>query len=143
MTTFALLLITGLGLGALYFLIAAGLSLIWGLMRVLNFAHGAFFTVAAYAGWSASRLAAGSAPELQWLLGIAVAIVVGGVFAALTEVVLIRPLYARHVGQVLVTVGLALATISLVRGGFGSDPKTLQLPAWMTSTTTGLGAKLP
>ncbi len=50
MTTFALLLITGLGLGALYFLIAAGLSLIWGLMRVLNFAHGAFFTVAAYAG---------------------------------------------------------------------------------------------
>ena len=55
MTTIALLLITGLGLGALYFLIAAGLSLIWGLMRVLNFAHGAFFTVAAYAGWSAGR----------------------------------------------------------------------------------------
>ncbi len=54
---------------------------------------------------------------------------VGGVFATLTEVVLVRPLYARHVGQVLVTVGLALATISLVQGGFGSDPKTLQLPA--------------
>ena len=56
MTTVALLLITGLGLGALYFLIAAGLSLIWGLMRVLNFAHGAFFTVAAYGGWTAARL---------------------------------------------------------------------------------------
>jgi branched-chain amino acid transport system permease protein len=142
-TTIALLLITGLGLGALYFLIAAGLSLIWGLMRVLNFAHGAFFTVAAYAGWSAMRLASGASPEVQWLVAVIVAVVVGGVFATLTEVVLIRPLYARHVGQVLVTVGLALATISLVQGGFGSDPQRLQLPAWMTSTTTVVGANIP
>ena len=144
MTTFALLLITGLGLGALYFLIAAGLSLIWGLMRVLNFAHGAFFTVAAYAGWSvSSRLAAGASAEVQWIIAVVIAVIVGGVFATLTEVVLIRPLYARHVGQVLVTVGLALATISLVQGGFGSDPKTLQLPAWMTRTTTIVGANIP
>jgi branched-chain amino acid transport system permease protein len=142
-STFALLLITGLGLGALYFLIAAGLSLIWGLMRVLNFAHGAFFTVAAYAGWWASGLASGAPPGVQWMLAVVVAIVVGGVFATLTEVVLVRPLYARHVGQVLVTVGLALATISLVQGGFGSDPKTLQLPAWMTTTTTIVGANIP
>ncbi|HEV2738037.1 MAG TPA: branched-chain amino acid ABC transporter permease [Candidatus Elarobacter sp.] len=144
MTTFALLLITGLGLGALYFLIAAGLSLIWGLMRVLNFAHGAFFTVAAYAGWSvSSRLAGGASAEMQWIVAVVIAVIVGGVFATLTEVVLIRPLYARHVGQVLVTVGLALATISLVQGGFGSDPKTLQLPAWMTRTTTIVGANIP
>ena len=73
MTTFALLLITGLGLGALYFLIAAGLSLIWGLMRVLNFAHGAFFTVAAYAGWSAARLVGGASLEVQWLVAVIVA----------------------------------------------------------------------
>ena len=143
MTTFALLLITGLGLGALYFLIAAGLSLIWGLMRVLNFAHGAFFTVAAYAGWSASALEHGASPGVQWIVAVVVAIVVGGAFATLTEVVLIRPLYARHIGQVLVTVGLALATIALVQGGFGSDPKTLQLPGWMTATTTVLGANIP
>jgi branched-chain amino acid transport system permease protein len=142
-TTIALLLITGLGLGALYFLIAAGLSLIWGLMRVLNFAHGAFFTVAAYAGWSASRLVANAPPDVQWLAAVVVAVVVGGVFATLTEVLLIRPLYARHVGQVLVTVGLALATISLVQGGFGSDPQRLVLPVWMTSTTTVLGANIP
>jgi branched-chain amino acid transport system permease protein len=143
-TTFALLLITGLGLGALYFLIAAGLSLIWGLMRVLNFAHGAFFTVAAYAGWWAgTHFAGGASPGVRWIVAVAVAVVVGGVFATLTEVVLIRPLYARHVGQVLVTVGLALATISLVQGGFGSDPQRLTLPDWMTSTTAVLGANIP
>ena len=51
MSTFVLLTITGLGLGAMYFLIASGLSLIYGLMGVLNFAHGAFITVGAYAFW--------------------------------------------------------------------------------------------
>lgn len=143
MTTIALLLITGLGLGALYFLIAAGLSLIWGLMRVLNFAHGAFFTVAAYAGWSASNLFGGASTELRWAVAVVVAVVAGGVFAALTEVLLVRPLYARHVGQVLVTVGLALATIALVQGGFGSDPLPFVPPAWMTATTTVAGAAIP
>ena len=51
MSTVVLLAITGLGLGAMYFLIASGLSLIFGLMGVLNFAHGAFLTVGAYAMW--------------------------------------------------------------------------------------------
>ena len=48
MSTFLLLTITGFGLGAMYFLIASGLSLIYGLMGVLNFAHGAFITVGSY-----------------------------------------------------------------------------------------------
>lgn len=143
MSTIALLLITGLGLGALYFLIAAGLSLIWGLMRVLNFAHGAFFTVASYAGWSASQALVGLTPTASWLVSLAVGIVVGGVFATMTEVVLIRPLYVRHVGQVLVTVGLALAAIALVQGSYGNDPKQLALPAWMTGTTAFAGANVP
>ena len=48
MSTFLLILITGVGLGALYFLVASGLSLIYGLMGVLNFAHGAFLTIGAF-----------------------------------------------------------------------------------------------
>ena len=57
MDTFVLLTVTGLGLGAMYFLIASGLSLIYGLMGVLNFAHGAFLTVGAYGTWwSADKL---------------------------------------------------------------------------------------
>ena len=51
MDTFVLLTVTGLALGAMYFLIASGLSLIYGLMGVLNFAHGAFITVGTYATW--------------------------------------------------------------------------------------------
>ena len=53
MSTLILILVTGVGLGALYFLVASGLSLIYGLMHVLNFAHGAFLTAGAYAAWVA------------------------------------------------------------------------------------------
>ena len=55
MSTIVLLLITGLGLGALYFLVASGLSLIYGLMGVLNFAHGSFLTLGAFVGWETAR----------------------------------------------------------------------------------------
>ncbi|GAC1431056.1 MAG: branched-chain amino acid ABC transporter permease [Candidatus Velthaea sp.] len=138
-----MLAITGLGLGGLYFLIAAGLSLIWGLMRVLNFAHGAFFTVASYAAWASAQALPIPSPDLRFVCALLVGVVSGGVFAALSEVILVRPLYARHVGQVLVTVGLALATLALVQGAFGTDPIKLVLPAWMTATTTVLGASIP
>ena len=143
MSTIALLAITGLGLGALYFLVAAGLSLIWGLMRVLNFAHGAFFTVAAYAAWSATQVVRSSSPGTQWLVALIVAIVAGGIFATLTEIVLIRPLYARHIGQVLVTVGLALASIALIEATYGADPRQAVVPAWMGATTLVAGAAIP
>jgi branched-chain amino acid transport system permease protein len=135
-STIVLLLVTGLGLGALYFLIAAGLSLIWGLMRVLNFAHGAFFTVASYAGFFAAAAFPAASPWLQWVAGLLAGTLVGGVFAALTETLLIRPLYRRPVGQVLVTV-------ALVEGAFGSDPRAVALPDWMNATTTILGAAIP
>lgn len=142
MSDVVLLLITGLGLGALYFLIAAGLSLIWGLMRVLNFAHGAFFTVGAYAGWSASTALPSSAPWVAWVAGVVAAVAAGGLFATLTEVVLIRPLYARPVGQVLVTVGVALCAIALVEGVYGNDPRQVTLPGALTGTTAILGANI-
>jgi branched-chain amino acid transport system permease protein len=142
MSTIVLLLLTGLGLGALYFLVAAGLSLIWGLMRVLNFAHGAFFTVAAYAGFFVAG-AVGSTSWLGWFASVVAGTLAGGVFATATELVLIRPLYRRPVGQVLVTVGLALATLALVEGAFGADPRQVSLPAWMSATTSVLGAAIP
>jgi branched-chain amino acid transport system permease protein len=142
-STLILLLVTGLGLGALYFLVAAGLSLIWGLMRVLNFAHGAFFTVAGYTGYFVTLALAGASPWLAWFAALLAGGLVGGAFATLTEVGLIRPLYRRPVGQVLVTVGLALATLAIVEGSFGADPREVPLPAWMSATTTLLGAAIP
>ena len=142
MSTFVLLTITGLGLGAMYFLVASGLSLIYGLMGVLNFAHGAFITLGAYAAWWMTEQMGGSA-EVKLLVGGAFGLVFGALLGALVELVFIRPLYRRPVEQVLVTVGLALALGALVYGIWGADAKFYPLPDWMLDTTTILGANIP
>ncbi|MBA2463157.1 MAG: branched-chain amino acid ABC transporter permease [Actinobacteria bacterium] len=141
MSTFVLLTVTGLGLGAMYFLIASGLSLIYGLMGVLNFAHGAFLTVGAYAAWwTSTHVGGGMGPKL--LVGAAAGLAVGAVLAALVELVLIRPLYGRHIEQVLVTVGLALVLGALVQAIWGVDARPFPVPGWMIDTTTILGANI-
>ncbi len=144
MSTFVLLTITGLGLGAMYFLIASGLSLIYGLMGVLNFAHGAFLTVGAYATWwFQGKLDGIGSAGVSFVLASAIGLVVGGAVAALVEFALIRPLYQRHIEQVLVTVGLALAITALVQGIWGADARVYALPAWTIDTTEVLGAAIP
>lgn len=143
MSTFFLLTVTGLGLGALYFLIASGLSLIYGLMGVLNFAHGAFLTVGAYAAWFTESKLTGMSDLPRFLVGALAGLVVGAVFAALVELVLIRPLYQRHIEQVLVTVGLALAVTALVTAIWGNDARVVVVPQWTQEVTHVFGAAIP
>ncbi|MGA4507576.1 branched-chain amino acid ABC transporter permease [Propionibacteriaceae bacterium G1746] len=142
MSTVILLAITGIGLGALYFLVASGLSLTYGLMGVLNFAHGSFLTLGAFIGWEVSRrMADGTWGGL--LLALLVGALTGAVFAAITEFFFVRRLYNRHIEQVLVTVGIGLATVALFEGIWGTDPiHTTQVP-WLDETTTVLGARVP
>jgi branched-chain amino acid transport system permease protein len=144
MSTLLLLVATGLGLGALYFLVASGLSLIYGLMGVLNFAHGAFLSAGAYGTWWASQhLGAVSSEGLRFWVSVAFGVAAGAVLAALVELVLIRPLYRRHIEQVLVTVGLSLASVALLQGVWGSDPRPFPRPAWTGRTTSVAGASIP
>jgi branched-chain amino acid transport system permease protein len=145
MSTFVLLTITGLGLGAMYFLIASGLSLIYGLMGVLNFAHGAFLSVGAYASWWFSDRMAGTIESVlpRFLLASLFGLLVGGVLAVLVELVLIRPLYLRHIEQVLVTVGLSLALVALLQGIWGPTERIFEVPGWLYETTSVLGAEVP
>ncbi|SIT72655.1 branched-chain amino acid ABC transporter permease [Microbacterium sp. RU33B] len=142
MSTLVLTLITGVGLGALYFLVASGLSLIYGLMHVLNFAHGAFLTLSAFLGWTVAQ-SLGTDSWGSFLVSIAVGAGVGAIFATLTELVLIRPLYERHIEQVLVTVGLSFASVALFEGIWGTDAITIAGPTWLKQTTDVLGARIP
>ena len=144
MTTFLLLTITGLGLAGLYFLIASGLSLIYGLMDVLNFAHAAFLTIGAYTSWVVASAMTGSIPvTVVFLVAMAVGILVGTLSAVIMETALVRRLYGEHVGQILLTVGLLLAVTALTRAIFGSDPLTMVVPPWMNDVTVVFGAAVP
>lgn len=135
MSTFIAITVSGLALGAVYFLVASGLSLIYGLMDVLNFAHGVFLTLGGYAGWAVAAHLSQSSGAMFIVTALAAA-AAGAAVAALTELLLIRPLYGNPVGQILVTIGLDLALVGLLQGGFGSDSRSIAVPAWLTSVTT-------
>jgi branched-chain amino acid transport system permease protein len=134
MSTFIAITVSALALGAVYFLVASGLSLIYGLMDVLNFAHGVFLTLGAYAGWAV----AAHLPQQQGLTFLVTAVAAaaaGAAVATATELLLIRPLYGRPVSQILVTIGLDLALVGLLLGGFGSSSRSIPVPGWLTAVT--------
>lgn len=136
---------TGLSVGALYFLLASGLSLVFGLMHVLSFAHGAYLSVCAYAAWIILD-AWGTEGRTGWELVIAcvLATVVGGLIAFLTELLLLRPLYGRdNLDQLLVTLGLGFVIVAILRGIWGPEERQVSLPEWVKETTALGGANIP
>lgn len=146
MSTLIFITLTGLALAAMYFLLASGLSLIFGLMDVLNFAHGAFFTWGAYAAWwviSMKTPVGGNASTGIFLLAIVVAVVAGAALATGTEIVLLRRLYKRTIAQVLVTLGAGLALTELTAVIWKHDAKLFPQPRWMAATLTIAGARVP
>jgi branched-chain amino acid transport system permease protein len=135
-SAFLVITFSGVALGAIYFLAASGLSLIYGLMDILNFAHGLFMTLGAYAGWEvATHLPASLGPTALIALALVASVLGGALAAGLTEVLLIRPLYGRPVSQILVTIGLDLAVVGLLMGGFGSSALQIPVPIWLLEAT--------
>ncbi|WP_017570137.1 branched-chain amino acid ABC transporter permease [Nocardiopsis halotolerans] len=144
MSTVILLVVTGFGLGALYFLIASGLSLIFGLMDVLNFAHGAFLAIGAYGTWWAANFLPGAGPDgLGFLLAVTFGVAAGTLAATLVELCVIRPLYGRHREQILATVGLSLAVPALIQAVWGADPLTFPKPELVSGTVSLLDVHIP
>lgn len=143
MNTFILILATGIGSGALYFLVAVGLTLIYGIMGVLNFAHGTILTVGAFCGmWAATHIFDGTTTT-GYFLSMLAGGVGGGLFALLMEQLVIRRLYERHIDQALVTVGVALFVTAIMSGWFTNDIRLLPTPMWFTDTFQLGDAYLP
>ncbi|REK23878.1 MAG: branched-chain amino acid ABC transporter permease [Actinobacteria bacterium] len=143
MSSFVLFTISGLGLAGLYFLLASGLSLIFGLMSVLNLAHGAFFAAGGYAAWFVMDSFDGVSPGLRFVIAVIAASLVGAAAGALVERGLIRKLYGRHTEQILLTIGLGTAAVALMGGWFTYDPRLLEQPRWFVDTTEIAGANIP
>jgi branched-chain amino acid transport system permease protein len=118
--------LNGLSFGALLFLLASGFTLIFGLMRIVNLAHGAFYLLGGNVAISVAA-ATGS----YWL-GLVVAIVVTGLVGLLSERVLLRPVRNNELLEVLVTVGLAFVIADLSLWAFGGNPRSLGVPDFMT-----------
>jgi branched-chain amino acid transport system permease protein len=117
-------LLNGVQYGVTLFLLAAGLTLIFGIMGVINLAHGSLYMVGAYAGTLVA------AETGSFWLGLPAALVAAAATGFVIETVVIRRLYARdHLDQVLATFALILTFNQLVVLAFGRQPVFTQLPA--------------
>jgi len=115
--------LNGVGIGMIYFLLAAGLTLIFGLMRFVNFAHGAFYLVAAYLTFAVVQWTG----SIWWALLIAPVAVAA--LAVVIERVLLRHTYKMpHEAQILITFAIALLLQELVIMGFGPLGQNVPVP---------------
>jgi branched-subunit amino acid ABC-type transport system permease component len=127
-------ILNGVALGCLLFALAVGLSLVFGILNVLNLAHGSLFVAGAYAAW---RLA-DDGSVAGFFLAILLAAAIGGA-GGVALTVATRPLAGRgHLDQALLTLGIALVVTELVQSWFGRDPHGV-LPPLSGSVELGGG----
>ena len=128
-------LLNGLVYAMLLFLMAAGLSLIFGLMNVVSLAHGSFFMLGAFIGLAIYQLT-----NSFWLALVLAPIPVAFLGVA-TEMLFLRPLYRRgHMDQVLLTFGFTFVFFDIVQSIWGRSVRSLPAPAWLQGVTeTGVG----
>jgi len=122
--------LNGLSFGALLFLLASGLTLVFGLMRIVNLAHGAFYMLGGYIGVVIATLTG------NLLLAALAAVVAVGITALVVEVGLLRFLRGQELPEVLLTVGVSFVIADLCLAIFGGDPRTLPVSATITGSLT-------
>ncbi|MDE2334633.1 MAG: branched-chain amino acid ABC transporter permease [Rhodospirillales bacterium] len=126
MTLLAEQLLNGLQLGVMLFLMAAGLTLVFGIMGLINLAHGSFFMIGAFAAaWVANRTG-------SFLLALPAGLAASAASGVVVEIAVIRHLYARsHMDQVLATFGLIMFFDELMAILFGRTPLLASVPRFL------------
>ena len=134
-STWVTLTVAGLAMGMIIFIIASGLTLVFGLMDVLNFGHGVFITLGAYlavsvlgamSGWTASESLLLNL--LAVLPAMLVAMAVAGGVGFAFERVIIRPVYGQHLKQIMITMGGMIVGEELIKVIWGAQSIPLPLP---------------
>jgi branched-chain amino acid transport system permease protein len=142
-STVAIVLLSGLYQGMLFFLVAAGMSIVFGLLDVLNLAQGSFFMLGAYAGFAVyAALPEGTPLSVRFGAALIAAILAGGLLGGAVEIALLRPLYSRPIFQIVLTLGLAMAieeTVRLIYGPAGLVP--IAPPAALSGTFEVFGGR--
>ena len=131
------LTVIGISIGLLLFLLAGGLTLIFGLLGVINFGHGAFYMLGAYIGYQVVAMTGSF-----WLALLAAPFVLGAL-GAVVEKGLLRPVYQRpHAYQLLMTFGIILVAEEVVRFFWGLDYKRVAVPEAMVGTINIAGSPI-
>jgi len=148
MNTLILQAFNGLSLGSILLLVSVGLALAFGLMGVINMAHGEFIMIGAYVAYlfqqTFATMLGGVELGIWFVLAIPAAFIIAALLGALMEVSLIRHLYGRPLDTLLATWGVGLFLQQAARSIFGASNVNVSSPAWLSGgVDTGLGFLLP
>ncbi len=122
-------LLNGLTLASLYFLVASGFTLVFGLMRNVNLAHGSLYLLGAYVGWVVGD-STGS-----WVLAVLAGFLTAAVVGLLLQVVVFRHMQGEDLRQTLVTIGLSIVLADLMLWMWGGVIYTFDPPGWIYGST--------
>jgi len=122
-------LLNGLTLASLYFLVASGFTLVFGLMRNVNLAHGSLYLLGAYVGWIVGDHTG------SWLLAVAAGFLSAAVVGLLMQVLVFRHMEGQDLRQTLVTIGLSIVLADLMLWGFGGEIYTFDAPPLIYGST--------
>lgn len=149
LATWLTLTVAGFAMGMMLFLMASGLTLVFGLMDVITFAHGAFISLGAYVATDVVAALPHLAASASWLAALAVlaaaltaAIVLTGVAGWIFEIVLIRRVYGSHLRQILITVGGLIVAQELMVAVWGANPIPIAKPLAFQGSIVILGASI-
>jgi branched-chain amino acid transport system permease protein len=136
-------------MGMMLFLMASGLTLVFGLMDVITFAHGAFISLGAYVATEVVAALPNMAARNSWAASLAVlgaalaaAIVVTGIAGLIFEIVIIRRVYGSHLRQILITVGGLIVMQELLVAVWGANPIPVTKPASLQGSIIIAGAAI-
>jgi branched-chain amino acid transport system permease protein len=122
-------LLNGMTLAALYFVVASGFTLVFGLMRNVNLAHGSLYLLGAYVGW-----VVGDATN-SWLLAVAAGFLSAALLGLLMQLLVFRHMQGQDLRQTMVTIGLSIVLADLMLWGFGGQIYTFDPPSWIYGST--------
>jgi branched-chain amino acid transport system permease protein len=118
-------LFNGITLGSLYFLVASGFTLIFGLMRNVNLAHGSLYLFGGYIGYAISVWTG------SWVLGFIIAFLGVALVGIVLQIVVFRRMEGEDLRQTMVTIGLSIVFADLMLWVFGGDFYQIQTPSWL------------
>ncbi|MEQ8155014.1 MAG: urea ABC transporter permease subunit UrtB [Clostridiaceae bacterium] len=135
MNTFILQVFNGISVGSILLLIALGLSITFGLMKIINMAHGELIMIGAYSAYVVQlifkSIAGGKLFDFYFMLAIPVSFLVAMLFGILIEITVVRRLYGRALDSLLATWGISLVLQQLARSIFGTPNVDVTAPSWL------------